>query len=229
MSAKSFFEKLFTSYIFLNILAMVIVFILIVIGAGIALNSYTRHGQAVSVPDVTHMPMIEARQLLTDAGLAIEVTDTGYVKELPKDCILEQKPAAGTKVKEGHAVSLIVNASSTPTIALPDIIQNCSLREAVARLKSMGFKVGEPQFVRGEKEWVYGVTVDGLPRTTGDRIAVNKVVTVQAGDGYMAEEDSVVYVEYGSPSGETADGGYGENGADGEYGQDRDDFMEVPE
>lgn len=226
MSLKSIYQKFFDKILWLNILAMVIVIILIAIAVAIVLNSYTRHGEAIPVPNVTRMAMSDARHILAEKGLLVEVTDTGYVKELPKDCILEQKPAAGTKVKKGHVVALIVNASVTPAIALPDIIQNCSLREAVARLKSMGFKVGEPQFVRGEKEWVYGITVDGIPHKAGDRVAVNKIVVVQAGNGYMAEEDSVVYVEY-NPAAEIDEEPNAGSVPD-DYG-DRDDFMEIPQ
>ncbi len=226
MSLKNIYKKFFDKILWLNILAMVIVLILVVIAAAILLNRYTRHGEAIPVPNVTRMSMSDARRTLAETGLLVEVTDTGYVKDLPKDCILEQKPAAGTKVKKGHVIALIVNASATPTIALPDIIQNCSLREAVARLKSMGFKVGEPQFVSGEKEWVYGITVDGIPRKAGERIAVNKTVVVQAGNGYVAEEDSVVYVEY-NPAAEIDEDANDNSFPDG-Y-SDRDDFMEIPQ
>ncbi len=192
---SGFFKKLFSPILWVNILLMLAFVVLLIVGTVVCLSAYTRHGETVKVPDVGRLPMLEARKALRAAGLGIEVSDTGYVKELPMDCVLEQKPTAGSSVKKGRVISIVVNASTTPTIALPDIIQNCSLREAVARLKSMGFKVGETEYVRGEREWVYGVTVDGRRRNVGERIPINKVVVVQAGNGYMAESDSVVYVE----------------------------------
>ncbi len=196
MSLSTFFKKLFSPFVWINIAGMIVFIILVGVIVVWGMRIYTRHGQSITVPDVTLKTMGDARKALKKMDLRVEVSDTGYVKELPMDCVLEQKPAAGEKVKPGHIISIIVNASSTPTIALPDIIQNCSLREAMARLKSMGFKVGDPQYVRGEREWVYGILVDGRQRKTGDRIPINKVVVVQAGNGFMAEEDSVVYVEY---------------------------------
>ncbi len=192
---SGFFKKLFSPILWVNILLMVALVVLLIVGTVVCLSAYTRHGETVKVPDVGRLPMLEARKTLRSVGLNVEVIDTGYVKELPMDCVLEQKPVAGSTVKKGRVISIVVNASNTPTIALPDIIQNCSLREAVARLRSMGFKVGEPEYVRGEREWVYGVTVDGRRRNVGERIPINKVVVVQAGNGYMAESDSVVYVE----------------------------------
>ncbi len=192
---SSFFKKLFSPILWVNILLMVALVVLLVIGTVVCLSAYTRHGETIKVPDVGRLPMLEARKTLRSAGLGIEVVDTGYVKELPMDCVLEQKPLAGATVKKGRIISIVVNASTTPTIAIPDVIQNCSLREAVARLKSMGFKVGDPEYVQGEREWVYGITVDGRRRNVGERIPINKVVIVQAGNGYMAASDSVVYVE----------------------------------
>ncbi len=194
MSLKPFFKKLISPIMWGNCLGMLLFLLLVGIAITMGLRAYTHHGEAVTVPDVGCLQMSEARKVLTDAGLGVAVTDTGFVKELPMDCVLEQSPAAGVSVKPGRVIALIVNASTTPTLALPDIIQNSSLREAMARLKSMGFKVGEPEYVRGERDWVYGITVDGRPRATGDRIPINKVVVVQAGNGYMEKEDSVVYV-----------------------------------
>lgn len=175
---------------------MAIVVIAIIILTAIGLNVYTHHGEAIVVPDVRNKPMTEARHLLEEAGLILEVTDTGYVKALPADCILEQTPAAGARVKSGHIIRLIVNSSSTPSLALPDIADNCSLREAMAKLKAMGFKLGLPQYVQGEKDWVYGVMVDGRKVVAGDRIIIDKTVILQVGNGMMSDDDSVHYVDY---------------------------------
>ncbi len=196
MTLSEFFNKFKSPFLWGNIIAMIAVVVLLLTGVKIGLDKYTRHGETIAIPSVTGKPMTEARRILYSAGLGIEVSDTGYVKDMPADCVLEQKPAAGVHVKEGHTISLIVNASHTPTLALPDIIQNCSLREALARLKAMGFKVGEPQYVQGEKDWVYGVTVDGRHVATGDRIAINRTVVVQAGNGLLSDNDSVKFVDY---------------------------------
>lgn len=146
------------------------------------------------------------------------VSDTGYVKELPADCVLEQSPTPGTSVKVGHHINLIVNASSTPTLSLPDIVDNCSSREAMAKLKAMGFKVGMPQFVEGEKDWVYGITVDGQQRSAGDRIPVSKTVILQIGNGMLSAEDSIQVVDYNLNS----------HDGMGESDDDFDDFVEIP-
>ena len=149
--------------------------------------------------------------------MAVEVVDTGYVKTLPPDCVLEQTPEAGQHVKSGHLVRLVVNAQHAPTLKLPDIIDNSSLRTAMSRLSAMGFKVGVPEFVPGEKDWVVGVKADGKPVDTGDKISVNATVVIQAGNGMVGADDSITYVD---PSIDA------QNYDDYEYG-DVDDFEVV--
>jgi beta-lactam-binding protein with PASTA domain len=121
----------------------------------------------------------------------VQVNDTGYVKALPPGTVLEMLPAAGTSVKSGRIIYLTINADNTPTIALPDIIDNSSLREARAKLISMGFKVGEPQYVYGEKDWVYGVIANGRHVTAGERVSVEATLTIQVGNGMRDASDSI--------------------------------------
>ena len=121
---------------------MAAVVVLLVVGVKFGIDMYTHHGEAIPVPDIKHKSFADAKQMLAHAGLLIEVTDTGYVRTLPADCILEQSPQPGDFVKSGHVIYVIVNSANTPTITMPDIVDNSSMREAMAKLRAMGFKVG---------------------------------------------------------------------------------------
>lgn len=196
MKSSDFFGKLTSKYIWLNLLAMAIVLVLLVVGAKFGIDMYTHHGEAILIPDIRHKSYADAKQILANEGLLIEVTDTGYVRTLPADCILEQSPQPGDKVKSGHVIYVIVNSGNTPTITLPDIIDNSSVREAIAKLTAMGFKVGPPQYIVGEREWVYGATVNGRHVSAGKRIPVGAVVVLQVGNGSRSADDSSIdYVE----------------------------------
>lgn len=196
MKSSDFFGKLTSKYIWLNLLAMAIVLVLLVVGAKFGIDIYTHHGEAILIPDIRHKSYADAKQILANEGLFIEVTDTGYVRTLPADCILEQSPQPGDKVKSGHVIYVIVNSGNTPTITLPDIIDNSSVREAIAKLTAMGFKVGPPQYIVGEREWVYGATVNGRHVSAGERIPVGAVVVLQVGNGSRSADDSSIdYVE----------------------------------
>lgn len=196
MKSSDFFGKLTSKYIWLNLLAMAIVLVLLVVGAKFGIDIYTHHGEVILIPDIRHKSYADAKQILANEGLLIEVTDTGYVRTLPADCILEQSPQPGDKVKSGHVIYVIVNSGNTPTITLPDIIDNSSVREAIAKLTAMGFKVGPPQYIVGEREWVYGATVNGRHVSAGERIPVGAVVVLQVGNGSRSADDSSIdYVE----------------------------------
>ena len=195
MKTSEFFGKLRSSYLWGNIAAMAVVLVLACWGVQLALDIYTHHGEEVIIPNVKHKSFEDARHIMENAGLEVVVTDTGYVKALGPDCILEQSPAAGEKVKTGHIIYVTVNATHSPTISLPDVIDNSSLREAMARLSAMGFRLGTPQRVPGEKDWVYGITVHGRHVSAGDRVAVDDPIVVQAGSGMVDEADSINFID----------------------------------
>lgn len=195
MKPTDFFKKFKSWYLWGNLAAMALVVALACYGLKYWLGVYTHHGEAIEVPDLRQKSFKDAQHILHGLGLDVTVSDTGYVKTLSPDCILEQTPEPGARVKSGRMVTVIVNAAHSPMITLPDIIDNSSLREAMAKLSAMGFKVGKPEYIPGERDWVYGVTVRGRQVVAGDRISVDDVVTVQAGSGIRDESDSIEYVD----------------------------------
>lgn len=214
MKWSEFTAKFKSRYLWGNLLAMAAVVVLLVVGVAIALDRYTHHGEEIRVPDVRGKLFADAERLLTDAGLLMVVTDTGYVRQAAPDAILTLTPEAGTMVKSGHTIYVTINSPHTPTLALPDVIDNSSLREAVARLQAMGFRVGEPERVSGERDWVYGVTVRGRSLAAGDRVSIDDLLTIQVGNGQRSTED---IMEYEQP-GESVSGA----------GEEVDEFEEVP-
>lgn len=195
MKQSEFFGKFKSWYLWGNLLAMFAVVLAVGIGVRYGLDVYTHHGESIEIPNVKHRQFADAEQILKNAGLKIEVVDTGYVKSLPANCILEQSPAPGEKVKSGHVITVTINASHSPTITLPDVIDNSSLREAMAKLSAMGFKLGMPQYIAGEKDWVYGILVKGRHVVAGDRISVEETLIIQVGNGLRDGEDSVDYID----------------------------------
>ena len=61
----------------------------------------------------------------------------------------------------GRTIYLTVTTSKVPLVKLPDLIDNSSLRQAEAKLKAMGFKLTEPEYVSGEQDWIYGIKYRG--------------------------------------------------------------------
>jgi beta-lactam-binding protein with PASTA domain len=159
------------------------------------LEIYTHHGEGIVVPQVKGMTYSKARMLLEEDGLTIMVTDSGYNKTLPADYILAQTPGYGTKVKSGHTVYVTVNSPSSPTVVVPDIVDNSSVREAEAKLTAMGFRLLPAKRVSGERDWVYGIICRGRRVSNGDRISIDYPLTLLVGDGSIGDYDDFEYVE----------------------------------
>lgn len=212
MTISEFIGKFKSKMLWGNLLAMVCVIVLLLVGIKYALALYTHHGESIPIPNLVHKSLASAVATTDALKLDLQVTDTGYVKTLPPGTILEQSPAPGEPVKAGHVIYVSINATKTPTITLPDVIDNCSLREAMAKLTAMGFKLGPVQTIPGEKDWVYGILVNGHHVACGDKISVESTLIIQVGNGQRDASDSVDYVE---PEFKETDGG------------DVDEFQEV--
>ena len=215
MKTSEFFGKFCSKFLIGNLIAMMLVIVLLVVGVNYGLDWYTHHGEEIKIPNIEGMEISKARAMLEEKGLIVVVTDSGYNKRLPADCVLAQNPDAGLMVKTGHTIYIIVNSASSPTVAIPDVVDNCSYREAEAKLVSLGFKVLPPQYVTGEKDWVYGVSCNGRKVSVGERISIEQPLTLLVGSGQYGMDDvSVVEPEVEMPEG---------------GGDDVDEFVEVKE
>lgn len=195
MASNNFFKKLLSPHLWLNLLAMAIIVVLLSMGLRYGLDLYTHHGQMVEVPSILHKTYNDAEDMLDKLHLDIVVSDTDYVKTMPPDCVLEQSPAAGEIVKPGRLIYVKINASSTPRRPLPDVIDNSSLRDAQSRLTALGFQLGEPEYIPGEKEWVYGIKCQGKQLATGDRVSVEDQLVIQVGDGRRDMSQPITYID----------------------------------
>lgn len=187
ISFKDFFSFRKNGFFWLNLAGMIIVLAAVCWGTLFWLDRYTHHGESYVVPDVTDKRLSEARHALESKKLKYLVVDSSYVKGSPAGIVLDQKPAAGARVKEGRTVYLIVTTTNIPQTPLPDLIDNSSMRQAEAKLKSMGFKVTEPEYVPGEQDWVYGIKYRGRKLATGDKVPDEALLTLCIGSRAMRD------------------------------------------
>ena len=195
MKAKEFFGKFGSTFLWANLLAMLVVIVLLALGVKYGLDWYTRHGEGVKVPKLEGMDIDKARSLMEDYGLNVMVSDSGYNKQLAANSILMQNPGAGTMVKGGHTIYVTVNSPSSPSFPIPDVVDNSSFREAEAKLMAIGFKLQPPQYVPGEKDWVYGILCKGRRVSTGDHVSIDTPLTLMVGSGTYDGGEEIDYVE----------------------------------
>lgn len=182
ITLKEFFSFKQNRFFWLNLIAMIVVVIGACWGTLLWLDHYTHHGEAYVVPNVKNKTLGEAQLALHNQKLEGLVVDSSYVKGLPDGMILDQNPAGGARVKEGRTVYLTITTSKVPLVKLPDLIDNSSLRQAEAKLKAMGFRLTEPEYVSGEQDWIYGIKYRGRNLMSGDKVPHEAMLTLCVGN-----------------------------------------------
>lgn len=182
MTIKDFFSFSKNKYFWLNILGMILFIVIAIYATMKGLDIYTQHGKGVPVPNVKGMQLDEAEMLLRNQNLDIVVIDSSYISEYPSGAIVEQNPNVGSRVKKDRLIYVTINSSNAPQRAIPDVIDNCSLREAQAKIGAAGFILGENEYIQGEKDWVYGIKYRGRQLASGEKVPIGATLILVVGD-----------------------------------------------
>lgn len=99
---------------------------------------YISQGSTTIVPDVTGKRFNDAADELRHAGFeAIKSYNIKYLSGIDSTLVLSQSPVAGTEVKPGRNVYLMVNRREVPAFPMPDLLGKLEFdaRNAVTRLE----------------------------------------------------------------------------------------------
>lgn len=184
MTFKEFFSFRSNLMLWGNLLAIFIISSLLIVGTWIGLKYYTRHGETVEIPSVKELDEKDAVNLIRSRKLRAVISDSIYIKGMKRGQIVDQNPAAGTFVKEERVVYLTINSASVPTMKMPDIANNSSLRQATAKLSSYGFRLTEEEYIEGDNEWVYEVKMNGRSIPAGTPVPIGATLTLVVGNGH---------------------------------------------
>lgn len=193
MKAQNFLNKPGHWQLWLNLLAMLAVVVILIFGLKWWLQSYTHHGEGIEVPDLYGIDYRKAMDMVEELGLEIEANDSTYIKEMPAGCVVVQSPIKGMDVKEGRTIYVTINSLTIPRVRIPDLIDNCSYREAQARLQQLEFRLLPPKLIDGEKDWVYGIQMDGRNVRVGDMVARESQLTLIIGNGAYGDDNDEYY------------------------------------
>lgn len=128
-------------FLFINIGCIVAVFVVAFIAFDIWLDSYTDHGENVTVPDFRGLDFDAAQILAAKDGLQVKVNDTLSVDDVAPGAIVDHFPSANSKVKRGRTIYLSIN-SITPVMVVMPKVTNVSLRQATQMLENKGLRIG---------------------------------------------------------------------------------------
>jgi beta-lactam-binding protein with PASTA domain len=224
MKVKKFFKKFASWHLWLNLLGMVAFVVLLLVGLKWWLLKYTHHGEGIEVPDLYGKNYLEAQEAVAELGLRIEANDSTYLKDMPAGSIVVQSPVKGMNVKEGRIIYVTINSLTIPRVRIPDIVDNCSYRVAIAKLQALDLRVLPPKLIDGEKDWVYGIKLDGRDLHAGDMVARESQLTLVIGNGSWNDFNGDDYFELPSLDDSQADNG--QPSIDEYYGAE-DDFVPV--
>jgi len=101
----------------------------------------SRGPRPVDVPDVIGMSRVEARDLLTDQGLEVNVSRT--VDDADRGEVIDQDPVDGTTLYKGDEVDLVVS-KGPPLVTVPNVF-GYDQNSAIAQLEAAGFVVDVQQ------------------------------------------------------------------------------------
>jgi len=190
MKEKEKTKKPMTRGVFwLHIIAMALVVVLAVFLTFRWIGHYTQHGKAIAVPDVTGIDESEAIAALEAKDLKGVSYDKTYIKNVPAGVVVAQRPEADDKVKRGRVIYLTLSSGNEPMVALPDIADNSSLRQASSQLRAAGFTLTPNDTIRGELDWVYKVLYNGQEMRGGDLVPEGSAITLVVGNGAKVEEE----------------------------------------
>jgi beta-lactam-binding protein with PASTA domain len=112
---------------------------------------FVRKGEEFVLPDVTALTTEEARQTVEDLGLELQIAGAKHSPARLEGTVLSQEPLAGTLVKSGRPVAVIVSKGGQ-LVRLP-YLAGSTVRQASLTLTDLGL-------VPGEVTWSYA---DSLP------------------------------------------------------------------
>lgn len=126
---------------------VIIIFIIFIVGAGI-LCAFLVFQNVFYVPDTVVPEVVGdelevAQEKLYNAGLKIYISGEEFNERVPKNHIIKQDPAAGSKVKEQREINIVVSKGGKLfTVNIPDL-RNKDLKEAIAIIEKNGLTLGK--------------------------------------------------------------------------------------
>ncbi|MDL1913194.1 MAG: PASTA domain-containing protein [Bergeyella sp.] len=169
--------------LWLNILAMVIVFIGLVWLAFLWLKSYTRHGEEVAVPNIINMKVQDAVKVLDDMGLDYEVDSLKQDSKYKPYQVLQVWPSPGSRIKYGRIISIRVNPKALAKVTVPDVLDR--YKGLVFRqLEQVNLKVGDTIYEPNiQKDAVIRLQLNGAEVKPGEQVPRYSLIDVVIGAG----------------------------------------------
>ncbi len=148
---------------------------------------YTKHGEALAVPNIVAKRYEVAKEILEEHGLEVVKAGEKHDANLPFGYVAEQNPAPNRLVKEGRRVYLTISVGERD-VEVPNLV-GLSEKNAGERLKSAGLRIGEIDYVYVPNE-VQDVVISQSPRPD-ELVKISSVVDLTVSLGQPTENVTV--------------------------------------
>jgi beta-lactam-binding protein with PASTA domain len=173
---------------------IILAFIILIVGTFIImqiLKIYTRHNEALIVPDLQGLTLNEARELAERKQMRVVVFDSVFLTDFERGSVVDQHPKAGFKVKRNRKIFLTMNAMNPERIPMPDLI-SLTFRQAKAKLESFNLKLGEVTYEPDiGVNLVLQQKINGREINPGDSVSKGSYIDLVLGKGLSDELTSV--------------------------------------
>lgn len=133
MTLRAQIGKLFRLFLLLTVLVAVALI------SAITTIRFTIHGHQETMPGLVGMTVEAAQRATGNLGLVMKVEDKVYSIQQPANQVVSQEPPAGTRIKTGQHVHVLVSLGP-PRVAVPNLVGS-SLRAAQISAVQRGFSV----------------------------------------------------------------------------------------
>lgn len=184
---KFFYSKKFL----INLAIAIVIVILFIWGVFKFIDSYTNHGETISVPSLEGINIDEVEGILTEKKLRYVILDSIFIENEEKGIVLEQNPLPDDLVKENRTIYVTISKVIPPKIKMPNVV-SMSQRLAIAKLESYGLKV-DIKYI--PSDYVNSVVIQemkGKEVKPGELIDLGSKITISVGSA----SDAQVLVPY---------------------------------
>ncbi len=179
---KNFFGALTSGRLWINLFLILATVLIIIKLVMVFLGMYTRHGESVTVPDLSDYPVARLENVLGNTDLTYEVTDSVYSDEFDRGVVINQNPNPGKSVKRGRTIFLTVNSQLPEMVQVPELMGK-SRRIAIPILEISGLVLREMIYKPDNSctDCVVGIEQNGKTLTAGDKIRKGEKITLLLG------------------------------------------------
>lgn len=141
----------------------------------------SKNEERVIAPNLLSTTIDGARLIAENAGLLLVVTGEEESDRAPQGMIFKQTPMAGSVLKRGSNLNVIVSKGPGPVVRVIPVFKGMTMQEAAATMDKLGLKLGKVDSVISDQVAAGNVVESDPPR--GTEVAVGSTVDLMVSAG----------------------------------------------